>query len=95
MTFGDICRHLLTFGDICRILATSVVFCRHLATSTVFCRHLSTKKIAIFIISKGFLFKDFLEYIFGGCEINLAIAGDFTLSNWHPDQFGSFHSRDL
>jgi len=26
----------------------------------------------------------FLEYIFGGCELNLAIAIDFTLSNGDP-----------
>ena len=26
----------------------------------------------------------FLEYIFGGCEVDLTIAVDFTLSNGHP-----------
>jgi hypothetical protein len=26
----------------------------------------------------------FLEYVFGGCEISLAIAVDFTLSNGNP-----------
>jgi len=27
---------------------------------------------------------NFLEYVFGGCEINLNIAIDFTLSNGDP-----------
>lgn len=34
----------------------------------------------------------FLEYIFGGCEINLAIAIDFTLSNGKVDDPTSLHS---
>ena len=33
----------------------------------------------------------FLEYIFGGCELNLAIAVDFTLSNGAPNKRGSLH----
>lgn len=33
----------------------------------------------------------FLEYIFGGCEINLTIAIDFTLSNGHPSKPNSLH----
>lgn len=37
----------------------------------------------------------FLEYIFGGCEINLAIAIDFTLSNGKPDDRDSLHSKNL
>lgn len=37
----------------------------------------------------------FLEYIFGGCEINLAIAIDYTLSNGKPEDRDSLHSRDL
>ena len=50
-------------------------------------------KLEITKLNKSFLkfkmiqFKkrnSFLEYIFGGCEINLAIAIDFTLSNGKP-----------
>ena len=37
----------------------------------------------------------FLEYIFGGCEINLAIAIDFTLSNGRTTDPSSLHSTDL
>ena len=37
----------------------------------------------------------FLEYIFGGCEINLAIAVDFTLSNGCPTKSESLHCNDL
>lgn len=37
----------------------------------------------------------FLEYIFGGCEINLAIAVDFTLSNGKPDDRDSLHNKNL
>lgn len=37
----------------------------------------------------------FLEYIFGGCEINLAIAVDFTLSNGKPEERGSLHDQRL
>jgi len=34
----------------------------------------------------------FLEYVFGGCEINLNIAIDFTLSNGEPSEGNSLHS---
>ena len=37
----------------------------------------------------------FLEYIFGGCEIGLTIAIDFTASNGHPDRKDSLHNRDM
>jgi len=37
----------------------------------------------------------FLEYIFGGCEINLAIAVDFTLSNGKPSSSNSLHCNNL
>lgn len=37
----------------------------------------------------------FLEYIFGGCEINLAIAIDFTLSNGPIDDPASLHTKNL
>jgi hypothetical protein len=37
----------------------------------------------------------FLEYIFGGCELNLAIAIDFTLSNGDPKSPDSLHTRNL
>jgi hypothetical protein len=33
----------------------------------------------------------FLEYIFGGCEIGLTVAIDFTLSNGHPSKPSSLH----
>lgn len=33
----------------------------------------------------------FLEYIFGGCEIGLTVAIDFTLSNGHPSKPQSLH----
>ena len=35
---------------------------------------------------------NFLEYVFGGCEINLNIAIDFTLSNGDPNEIESLHS---
>ena len=34
----------------------------------------------------------FLEYVFGGCEIDLSIAIDFTLSNGRPTDNGSLHN---
>lgn len=37
----------------------------------------------------------FLDYIFGGCEIGLSIAIDFTLSNGHPSKPNSLHSQNL
>ena len=37
----------------------------------------------------------FLEYIFGGCEIQLSIAIDFTLSNGHPSDSDSLHYLDM
>jgi len=37
----------------------------------------------------------FLEYIFGGCEMNLAIAVDFTLSNGKPEERDSLHCSNL
>lgn len=36
----------------------------------------------------------FLEYVFGGCDINLNIAVDFTLSNGHPSNQDSLHYFD-
>ena len=36
----------------------------------------------------------FLEYVFGGCEIDLSIAIDFTLSNGDPRQPSSLHFFD-
>jgi len=36
----------------------------------------------------------FLEYLFGGCQISLAIAIDFTASNGDPDMANSLHSTD-
>ena len=38
---------------------------------------------------------NFLEYIFGGCRINLSVAIDFTLSNGDPvTDPNSLHMRD-
>ena len=37
----------------------------------------------------------FLEYVFGGCEIGLSIAIDFTLSNGNPSQRNSLHYLDM
>ena len=37
----------------------------------------------------------FLEYVFGGCEIGLTIAVDFTLSNGRPDQPSSLHYLNM
>ena len=37
----------------------------------------------------------FLEYIFGGCQIQLAISVDFTLSNGHPAERDSLHYLDM
>ena len=37
----------------------------------------------------------FLEYIFGGCQINLSIAIDFTLSNGRPTEADSLHCANL
>jgi copine 5/8/9 len=33
----------------------------------------------------------FLDYIFGGCEINVHVAIDFTLSNGDPSKSDSLH----
>jgi len=37
----------------------------------------------------------FLDYVFGGCEVDLTIAIDFTLSNGHPNSPESLHYYDL
>jgi hypothetical protein len=37
----------------------------------------------------------FLEYVFGGCEISLAIAIDFTLSNGSPTESDSLHTFNM
>jgi len=37
---------------------------------------------------------NFLEYVFGGCEINLNIAIDFTMSNGDPNDPISLHSKN-
>jgi hypothetical protein len=34
----------------------------------------------------------FIEYVFGGCQINLNVAIDFTLSNGNPQEHSSLHS---
>lgn len=36
----------------------------------------------------------FLEYVFGGCEIDLSIAIDFTMSNGEPRDASSLHYFD-
>jgi hypothetical protein len=33
----------------------------------------------------------FLDYIFGGCELNVHVAIDYTLSNGAPDEPDSLH----
>jgi len=46
----------------------------------------------------GFAFNKrhtFLEYVFGGCEISLMVAIDFTLSNGSPTEKDSLHYFDL
>lgn len=37
---------------------------------------------------------NFLEYVFGGCNINLSIAIDFTLSNGDPKAANSLHCNN-
>ena len=37
----------------------------------------------------------FLDYVFGGCEIQLNIAIDFTGSNMHPSEKDSLHYLDM
>ena len=37
----------------------------------------------------------FLEYVFGGCEIGLTVAIDFTLSNGDPKKPSSLHYLDM
>lgn len=37
----------------------------------------------------------FLEYVFGGCEIGLTVAIDFTLSNGDPSKPSSLHYLDM
>ena len=37
---------------------------------------------------------NFLEYVFGGCEINLSVAIDFTASNGKPTERDSLHNLD-
>ena len=36
----------------------------------------------------------FLEYVFGGCQVDLSIAIDFTLSNGDPRSPESLHFQD-
>lgn len=36
----------------------------------------------------------FLEYVFGGCEVDLTMAIDFTLSNGDPRDPSSLHNSD-
>lgn len=56
-----------------------------------------TKSTGVLTFEKLLIQKknSFLEYIFGGCELNLAIAIDFTLSNGDPKERDSLHSLNL
>ena len=36
----------------------------------------------------------FLEYVFGGCEVDISLAIDFTLSNGNPVEPSSLHFMD-
>ena len=56
-----------------------------------------TKSTGVMTFDKLLIQKknSFLEYIFGGCELNLAIAIDFTLSNGDPKERDSLHSLNL
>jgi len=38
--------------------------------------------------------KNFLDYIYGGCEINLSVAIDFSSSNGYRTDSKSLHSSD-
>ena len=38
---------------------------------------------------------NFLEYVFGGCDINLSIAIDYTLSNGDPKSRDSLHCPNM
>ena len=37
---------------------------------------------------------NFLEYVFGGCQLNLSVAIDFTASNGQVTERDSLHNRD-
>ena len=52
------------------------------------------KKIGPFDVAKFQVYKkiNFMEYIFGGCSINLHVAIDFTGSNGPPSHPQSLHS---
>ena len=56
-----------------------------------------TKTKGVFSFDKLIVQKrnSFLEYIFGGCELNLAIAIDFTLSNGDINDKDSLHTKNL
>lgn len=49
-------------------------------------------KFNLFSIQKSI---SFLDYIFGGCHINLNVAIDFTLSNGDPNSGNSLHCKDM
>ena len=34
---------------------------------------------------------NFLDYVYGGCEINLSVAIDFSLANLNPQDANSLH----
>jgi hypothetical protein len=58
---------------------------------------LTKQKKAVVTFDKLLIQKrnSFLEYIFGGCELNLAIAVDFTLSNGPPHERDSLHQFNM
>lgn len=51
--------------------------------------------MATFVVLETRRRHTFLEYVFGGCEIGLTVAVDFTLSNGNPTSPSSLHYLDM
>lgn len=76
---------------------------KNLGSTTMTLALLKSNQVDYEIVKKGNLHFDalkverkrsFLEYIFGGCEVDLTIAIDFTLSNGPPQNPDSLHYFD-